>query len=31
MKCVSSLSNDKKDGIHRMEFVMNVNCVDKVK
>ena len=31
MKCVSILQNDKKDGIHRMESVMNVNCIDKVK
>ena len=31
VKCVSKLPNEKKDGIHRMESVMNVNCIDKVK
>ena len=31
VKRVSTLQDDKKDGIHRMESVMNVNCIDKVK
>ena len=31
VKCVSTLLNDKNDGIHRTESVMNVNCIDKVK
>ena len=31
MKCVSTLLNDKKDGIHQTESVMNVNCIEKVK
>ena len=31
MKCVSILPNDKKDGIHQTESVMNVNCIDKVR
>ena len=30
MKCVSTLPNDQKGEIHRTEFVMNVNCIDKV-
>ena len=29
MKCVNTLTNDKKDGIHRMESVMNVNRIEK--
>ena len=31
MKCVSTLPNDKRDGIHRAESVMNVSGIDKVK
>ena len=30
MKCISTLPNEKRDGIHRMESIMNVNCIDKV-
>ena len=29
MKCGSTFPNDKKDGIHRTESVMNVNCIEK--